>query len=153
MTNSASQIIGVASVAFDGNGRILLIRTAKAGWELPGGRVEDHEDFIDAVKREVVEETGCVVEIARLTGITSQLGSPSVTILTFLCRHVSGDPRPADDSIEADWFIPDEAVALVCHPIERIRLADALRDEEHVIYRSYSKLPGEQYKLLCHHIC
>ena len=34
MTEDAQQIVGVSAVVYDGDGRILLIKTTKAGWEL-----------------------------------------------------------------------------------------------------------------------
>ena len=46
MTEDARQIVGVSGVVFNAEGHILLIRTAQAGWELPGGRVERGEDFL-----------------------------------------------------------------------------------------------------------
>ena len=81
MGEDAQNIVGVASVAFNRDGRVLLIRTATAGWELPGGRVEPGEDLISALKREVAEETGCEIEVGRLSGITTNVGTPDVTIL------------------------------------------------------------------------
>jgi len=106
-------IVGVSSVVLDGAGRILLIKTAKDGWELPGGQVEPGEDFITALTREVREETGCEIDVGRLTGVTSNTGVPRVTILTFLGRHIAGDPYPA------------------------------LGDGHGVIYRAYRRLPGD----------
>lgn len=85
MTEDAWQIIGVAAVVHDGDGRILLIRTAKAGWELPGGRVEQGEDLIAALKREVREETCCEIEVGRLTSVTTYV-TRGATMFTFLGR-------------------------------------------------------------------
>ena len=152
------QIVGVAAVVCDSEGRILLIKTAKAGWELPGGRVEQAEELIAALKREVQEETGCAIEVGRLTGVTSNIGVQSVTIFTFLCRHTTGDPHPGDDSIEAAWFAPDTAVGLVTHPVEQERLKDALGDDEGVVYRAYRSLSSdgqqrERYEMFCLHRC
>jgi 8-oxo-dGTP pyrophosphatase MutT (NUDIX family) len=52
----------------DGAGRLLLLdctdphRPDVRWWELPGGGVEPGEDEVDALVREVLEETGLVVE-------------------------------------------------------------------------------------------
>jgi 8-oxo-dGTP pyrophosphatase MutT (NUDIX family) len=63
MAKDSQDIIGVSAVVRDGSGRILLIKTAKAGWELPGGQVEPGEDCITALTREVREETGCEIDV------------------------------------------------------------------------------------------
>lgn len=156
MTENARQKIGVAAVVRDGDGRILLIKTAKAGWELPGGRVETDEDFITALKREVREEACCEVEVGRLASITTKVGAPGLTILTFLGRHTAGEPRPADDSLDAGWFAPDTAAELVTHPTEHVRLMDALCDSRGVVYRAHRSFPGdlqqhESYDMFCLH--
>jgi ADP-ribose pyrophosphatase YjhB (NUDIX family) len=143
MSEDARQVVGVSGVVSDGGGRILLIKTEKAGWELPGGRVEPGEDFIAALRREVREEARCEVEVGRLTGVTSNVAAPGVTILTFLCRHTGGDPCPGDDSLEVGWFAPDTAVRLVTHPVEQVRLKDALGGGQGVTYRAYRRLPAE----------
>jgi len=154
--NTGQDIVGVSSVVRDRAGRILLIKTAKAGWELPGGQVERGEDLISALVREVGEETGCQIEVSRLTSITLRSGAPRLTILTFTCRHIVGEPHPGDDSIEAGWFAADTAVTLVSHPVELLRLTDALDDGDGVVYRAYRHVPGrdqqhDTYEMLDHH--
>ena len=158
MAEDAQQIVGVSGVVSDGNGRVLLIRTAKAGWELPGGKVEQGEDLIAALQREVHEETGCGVEVGQLAGVTSNLGTPSVMIFTFLCRHTSGDPSPSDDSLEVGWFSNGTAVGLITHQVEQVRLKDALGYEQRAVYRAYRRLPGdhsgrETYEMFRLHRC
>lgn len=158
MTEDARQNIGVASVVRDGDGHILLIKTAKAGWELPGGRVEQGEDFITALKREVREEACCEIEVGRLTSVTTYVGAPSLTMLTFLCQHTAGDPRPADDSLDAGWFAPDTAAELVIHPTEHLRLTDAIGDRQGVVYRAFRRFADNDqqrkgYDMVCLHHC
>ena len=60
-------------------------------------------------------------------------------MFTFLCRHTGGDPRPGDDSLDAGWFAPDAAAALVTHPVERARLEDALGSRQAVTCRTYRR--------------
>ena len=158
MAKDRQDIVGVSAIVRDGAGRILLIKTAKAGWELPGGRVEQGEDFLTALTREVREETGCAIDVGRLTGVTSHTEAPHLTIFTFLGRYIAGDPYPGDDSIEAGWFAADTAVGLVTHPVEQVRLQDALGDGRGVIYRAYRRLPSadpqrDRYELLRLHCC
>lgn len=44
------------------NGKIILAENGKRGWELPGGHIEPGESLDEAVRREVHEETGAVIE-------------------------------------------------------------------------------------------
>ncbi|MDG4765212.1 NUDIX hydrolase [Solwaraspora sp. WMMD406] len=58
-------------------GQLLLARFVSPGgtrrhWTLPGGKVEHGEDPVDAVVREVAEETGYQVEVESLLGVDSR---------------------------------------------------------------------------------
>jgi ADP-ribose pyrophosphatase YjhB (NUDIX family) len=141
--NTGQNVVGVSSLVRGPDGRILLLKTATAGWELPGGQVEQGEDLTSALLREVREETGCQIEVGRLTGVTVRTGVPRLTILTFVCRHIVGEPHPGDDSMEAGWFAPDTAVALVTHPVELVRLTDALAEGDRVVYRTYRRVAAD----------
>jgi 8-oxo-dGTP diphosphatase len=158
MRNDRKHVIGVAAVTRNAAGKILLIKTEKAGWELPGGKVEPGEDFITALVREVREEACCEVEVGRLTGVTSSVGTSPVTVFTFTCRHVSDEPHPGDDSIDVGWFTPDAALKAVTHTLEQYRLADALDDSDGVVYRAYRRITAredrpERYDMLVTHRC
>ncbi|MDQ6659329.1 MAG: NUDIX hydrolase [Actinomycetota bacterium] len=50
----------------DGRFRVLLCRNDRAEWEPPGGRLEPGESEVDAVAREVMEETGQQVWVGPL---------------------------------------------------------------------------------------
>jgi 8-oxo-dGTP diphosphatase len=52
--------LGVFAAILDDGGRILCVRMNHAthAWTTPGGRVEPGESPLDALKREVLEESG-----------------------------------------------------------------------------------------------
>ena len=62
------RIEGAHVLAFDGEGRILVVHTTYLGpgWMLPGGRVERSETPHEAAVRETREETGLDVRVDRL---------------------------------------------------------------------------------------
>ncbi len=50
----------------------------------PGGHVEEHEPVVDAVRREVLEETGLTVEAPRLCGVKDWVEEDGSRYLVFL---------------------------------------------------------------------
>lgn len=85
---------------------VLLIRRGKpprmGEWSIPGGRMEFGEMMRFACVREVMEETGCEIEIA---GLCDVLDSASegfhAVLIDFNARWVSGEPAAGDDALEA----------------------------------------------------
>lgn len=52
----------VCAVAFTADGKIVIVNTAKRGWDLPGGHVEPHENNpVETLSRELMEEAGVTV--------------------------------------------------------------------------------------------
>lgn len=56
--NYPVHIVTVSGLIENDEGKILLEKAPDRGWEVPGGQVEAGETLIDALKREVKEETG-----------------------------------------------------------------------------------------------
>ncbi len=58
-----AKTVGVRALVFDSSGRILLVKhTYREGWHTPGGAVDYEETPLNALKREVLEETGIVLD-------------------------------------------------------------------------------------------
>lgn len=146
-------IVAVMGLVRDAANCILLVKTQRRGWEPPGGQVELGEDLLAALRREILEESGCEVEVGRLIGVYSNTGAPEKVMLTFLCAHRSGEPTPSAETSEAGWFTEDEALRLVTFPPQRDKLRDALAaqsDGGRVRYRVYHTKP---YVVLGEHWC
>ena len=97
------------------DGRLLIARRPPgkhlAGlWEFPGGKIEPGESAEEALKRELAEEMGCVVEAgAGLTPVTHAYEKISVRLHPFLARLVEGSPEPVAREHDAlAWVTRDE---------------------------------------------
>ena len=109
----ANPLLAVAALVVDADQRLLLGRRAfepDAGmWDTIGGFVDEEEDVLEALHREVLEETGLEVEVGDFVGAFSdRYGSgddaPTALNLVFEARVLRGEPRPADDVSELAWF-------------------------------------------------
>lgn len=121
--------------------QVLLIRHCRRGWEIPQGRVEEGENLVDALRREVREEAGVEIEPGPLAAVWSMLTPPSAVIFTFLGRYTGGELCGSDDSEEARWFTEAEAVAQVTGSVMRDRLKVLLDYRDTPMYRAYTTKP------------
>jgi ADP-ribose pyrophosphatase YjhB (NUDIX family) len=101
----------------DGEGRVLLARRAHepflGRWDIPGGFLEEGEDPLDGMRRELREETGLEVEPLDYLGVwMDRYGGDSTAEATlnmyWIARVLGGKPRAADDVSELAWFAADE---------------------------------------------
>jgi len=104
-----------AVLVLDDAGRLLLGRRAieprRGLWDIPGGFCGPDETPEACAVRELLEETGCTVE---LTGFLAHLidtygddGDHTLNAV-FSARIVEGTPIAADDVAELRWFALDD---------------------------------------------
>lgn len=105
----AKFIFGVSGVVLNDAGHVLLLRHRfwkEGSWGLPGGYIKRRETLQDALRREVREETGYLIEPLNLLQLVS--GYRLRLEATFLARLSGGtlklDPR---EVLEARFFAPD----------------------------------------------
>jgi 8-oxo-dGTP diphosphatase len=102
--------LAVKAVVRDRSGRCLLIRRAPGSrnspgtWDLPGGKVDKGEDFVQALEREVAEETGLRISVQRLAGaIQFEMPKARVVCLMLEARARPGRVRLSCEHDESAW--------------------------------------------------
>jgi len=125
----------VCAVIFDRRGQLLLQQRSDGGqWGLPGGSVEIGESVVEAVRREVCEETGLRVVVQRMVGIYSDphrqiVRYPNGTVwhyvnVCFECAVRGGTLTTCDETLALRYFPPDRLPSPM-YPNHRLRIRDA----------------------------
>jgi 8-oxo-dGTP diphosphatase len=110
-------LVGVGALIFTRSGRrgpILWVERAgkplTGYWSLPGGLVETGELLEDAVRREILEETGLRIAIVRRFDIFERImRDPQgrteyhYLLVDYVCKVVGGELRAGDDVSRAAW--------------------------------------------------
>jgi ADP-ribose pyrophosphatase YjhB (NUDIX family) len=113
----ANPVPTATAVCVDEQGRVLLGRRAlepdKGLWDLPGGFVDEGEHPLDALRRELREETGLEIEPREFLGVwMDRYGYDSAATSTlnlyWTARVLGGEEEAADDVAELRWFPPEE---------------------------------------------
>ena len=104
-----------SALVLDAEGRVLLARRAidpAAGlWDLLGGFIDEAEEPLDALRRELREETNLEIEpLEYLGGYPDRYGGDGIYTLNFYwtARVVGGEQRLDDELAEVAWFAPGE---------------------------------------------
>lgn len=111
------------SAAIVRDGRVLVVRRARKPaldlFTLPGGVVEAGETLVEAVAREVREETALTIAPVGLAGFREVVARDSdnrtqrhFVILAFASRWVAGEPVLNEELAEFRWVRPSELCEL-----------------------------------------
>jgi ADP-ribose pyrophosphatase YjhB (NUDIX family) len=105
-----------SALVLDDSGRLLLARRAvephKGLWDVPGGFLDEGEDALVGLRRELLEETGLTIDVGDFVGAFADVygdGPETTAVLNLVweARIAAGEPVPADDVSELRWFPRD----------------------------------------------
>lgn len=104
--SQATFTVGVSAVLVNDRNEILLLRHRfrdNQNWELPGGFVEREENLVEALQRELSEETGLAIEVHSL--ISANVSTARHLDVCYLARVAGGTLRIDDrEVLEAGFY-------------------------------------------------
>jgi ADP-ribose pyrophosphatase YjhB (NUDIX family) len=109
--------VGVGGVIVD-QGRVVIVKRRFAPlaghWSLPGGAVDVGETLTECVAREMLEETGLVVDVGPVIEVFDRIvrdGDGRVefhyVLVDYLCMPVGGELRAGSDVADARLVSPE----------------------------------------------
>jgi 8-oxo-dGTP diphosphatase len=160
MKQFPTHIVTVDGVIENEKNEILLVKSRKSGtYTVPGGQVEVGENLIDALKREIREESGVEVEVGKLMCISSNTGTyqgyngygliPTKVMFGFVCKYISGELQVSDETSETIWVEKEKVLNLITNPNLIKRFEAYLNFYGDVHYLEYVTKPNYELKLEC----
>ncbi|MDF2066444.1 NUDIX hydrolase [Bacillus sp. Cr_A10] len=152
-----THILAVGGIVENEKGDILLVKTLYGGWVFPGGQVEIGENLMDALCREIKEESGIDIDVSHMIGIYSNTGIhkwydnktdvPTKLIVDFLCKPTGGELCTSDETTESDWVAKNKVLDLITAPAILARYQAYLDFNGTVNYMEYVTKPDFVQKL------
>ncbi len=123
-------IVTVGALIFDAGGKVLMIRTHKWSnlWGIPGGKIKWGEPSVEALRREIKEETSLEVTDAQFILVQDCIHSKEFyrdahfVLLNYTCRCAGkAEVKLNDEAREFRWVALEEAMAMpINQPTRRL---------------------------------
>jgi 8-oxo-dGTP diphosphatase len=122
--------VGVFAAIFNEHNHILLVKIkyGSQNWTLPGGHLDPHESPIDGVKREILEETGFVVEVDHLISLYSAPEKDDLVLL-FKANIKEQMEWTTHNEIDQIAFFNKDNLPLELHPWNKKRIEDVYENK------------------------
>jgi len=126
--------VTVGALVFNKHNKILLLKSPK--WKgkyiAPSGHVEYGETLVNAVKREVFEETGLKVNDVVLLNIQELIQSTEyyknihVVSINFTCKSINENVKLNNEAVDYIWLDPKDALQENIDSLTRKSITDYL---------------------------
>ncbi|TAE74542.1 MAG: NUDIX domain-containing protein [Verrucomicrobia bacterium] len=125
----------VGALILDGAGRCLVVKTHKWGqrWGIPGGKIRRGETSLDALVREIREETGLEIGAPGFVMVqdcidSSEFVNPAhFLLLNYVACARSVDVVLNEEAQEFRWVTSEQALAMDLNTPTRVLLEEVLR--------------------------
>ncbi len=115
------QVVGAAIVDKDGN--VLCAQrghgSLKGKWEFPGGKIENGESDIEAIKREIKEELNIDIEVVEFIDENYyEYEDFNVRLKVYKCKHVAGTIKDSEHQM-LKWVEPTDLLSIDWAPADK----------------------------------
>ncbi|MDD4900722.1 MAG: nucleotide exchange factor GrpE [Patescibacteria group bacterium] len=148
----------VAAVIYNDQGEIFLTKSSKWGeyWQIPGGHVEPGESCVDALKREIREETGLEVDNLKLNDLQDcvypkEFARKAHFVFLDYSAHLAGGELAEKnrEMEEYQWIKPEQALKeLKLNPYTKISMEKFMENRKNDYAGLYKRALADYQNLL-----
>lgn len=113
--------VGAKGLISRPDGKVLIVRegslydegTELGNFDVVGGRIEPEEQILEGLKREIAEESGLMVQVGQLLGVTENfpvIKGEKVHIIRvyYVCTTEDATVTLSQDHDSFEWILPSE---------------------------------------------
>ncbi len=134
-TRADRPVSTVGALIHDGRGRVLLVRTAKWShkWGIPGGKIERGETSDQALRREILEETGLAIDQIEFVCVQDCVDPPEFhrpahfLLLNYLARALTTMVVLNDEAQDWRWVALDDTLNMDLNEPTRVLIEEVRR--------------------------
>ena len=112
--------------------KFLLVKEAKekckGKWNFPAGHLEFNENIFECAKREVLEETGCKIELTQLLKIINKNCNNNFIGIIFLAKIKEEEIKyNKNEILDVKWFSYDEILNMKDELRNSVMIIDSVK--------------------------